>query len=214
MGLIRLATSRPAWMPNAPKAAAATTVIRSSPTKLSSSPKRACLKWGADTDSPRSPPETTLKNDAQLGGSADSPKEHNEQKQGEGISVLDELCMGAVAGPEAGSLDDCEALFESEPSSAAHMESLEVPSEVERKAALGHVAPRYVSPRFPTKPKGPPVSLAPSSSMLPVTADQWKDSEQGHAAEARDDSENAGEKKSEARQEKGEKAFADGEGGF
>ena len=102
MGGLRLATTRPAWMATAPKAAAATPT-RASPMKLSSSPKRARLSWAADTHSPTSPPDTTPKKPTDSGDEFlfEEVEQQQPSQHQESTSVLEELCFGTMAGAYA-----------------------------------------------------------------------------------------------------------------
>ena len=96
VGSLQLATSRPACMPTAPKAAVVNPTC-ASPMKLSSSPKRVRLGWAADMHSPTSP-GTTPKKDADSGDDLLFEEvEQQPEKHQERTSVLEELCFGTVA---------------------------------------------------------------------------------------------------------------------
>ena len=103
MGLLRMATNHPAWMPTAPKVAVANRTC-ASPMKLSSNPKRVRLSWAPEVlHSPTSPSGATPKNDADSGHDLLSEdveqlfEEVEQQPEANLTSVLEELSFGTVA---------------------------------------------------------------------------------------------------------------------
>ena len=103
MGLLRMATNHPAWMPTAPKVAVANRTC-ASPMKLSSNPKRVRLSWAPEVlHSPTSPAGATPKNDADSGhdllfeDGEQLFEEVEQQPEANLTSVLEELSFGTVA---------------------------------------------------------------------------------------------------------------------